>query len=92
MQKSGPASPALKFKLRFVQAGRRGNELKKWSERQDLNPSPTTDSQAVTADDTQRASQTPVAPLHGLSQVVIAWAKLPELLKAAILVIVKSAE
>jgi hypothetical protein len=30
--------------------------------------------------------------LHGLSQVVTAWVKLPELLKAAILAIVKSVE
>jgi hypothetical protein len=66
--------------------------LKKWSERQDLNLSPTTDSQALTEADTQRDSQTPVAPLHGLSQVVTAWTKLPELLKAAILAIVKSVE
>jgi hypothetical protein len=70
----------------------RGITARKWSERQDLNPSPTTDSQALTEADTQRASQTPVAPLHGLSQVVTAWVKLPELLKAAILAIVKSVE
>jgi hypothetical protein len=64
----------------------------KWSERQDLNPSPATDSQALTKADAQRDSQTPVDPLHDLSQVVTAWAKLPAPLKAAILAIVNSAE
>ncbi|MGB7768538.1 MAG: hypothetical protein WBN22_06755 [Verrucomicrobiia bacterium] len=80
------------LKSLFVPASHPGAKEEKWSERQDLNPSPTTDSQALTEADTQRASQTPVAPLHGLSQVVTAWAKLPELLKAAILAIVKSVE
>jgi hypothetical protein len=39
----------------------------------------------------QGASQAPVAMGHDLSQIVAAWAKLPESLKAAILAIVKSA-
>jgi hypothetical protein len=62
-----------------------------WSERQDLNPSTATDSQALTEADAQRDSQTPVAPLHDLSQVVTAWDKLPAPLKAAILAIVRTA-
>jgi len=67
------------------------SKSEEWSERQDLNPSPATDSQALTKADTQRDSQTPVASLHDLSQVVTAWAKLPVPLKAAILAIVRTA-
>jgi hypothetical protein len=40
----------------------------------------------------QGASQAPVAMGHDLSQVVTAWARLPEPLKAAILAIVNSAK
>jgi hypothetical protein len=70
---------------------RRKDNGKEWSERQDLNLSPATDSQALAEADTQRDSQTPVASLRDLSQVVTAWAKLPASLKAAILAIVRTA-
>jgi len=79
------------LKSLFVPTSHTGAKEGKWSERQDLNLPPATDSQALTEADTQRDSQTPVASLHSLSQVVTAWAKLSEPLKAAILAIVKSA-
>jgi hypothetical protein len=65
--------------------------VKKWSERQDLNLQKAPVSSGNPNSDTQRDSQIPVAPLHDLSQVVTAWAKLPTLLKAAILAIVRTA-
>jgi hypothetical protein len=89
--KSENSSLDMGLKSLFVPTSHTGAKEGKWSERQDLNLPPATDSQALTEADTQRDSQTPVASLHGLSQVVTAWAKLSEPLKAAILAIVKSA-
>ena len=68
------------------------NRLKSWSERQDLNLSPSPDSQGVTKADTQRDAQSLVALGHDLSRVVTAWSKLSPPLKAAILAIVNSSE
>ena len=61
------------LKSLFVPTSHTGAKEGKWSERQDLNLPPATDSQALTEADTQRDSQTPVASLHGLSQAV--WNK-----------------
>jgi hypothetical protein len=62
----------------------------KWSERQDLNLSPPSHSQALTKADTQRDAQESVPHGHDLSRVVTAWSKLSPPLKAAILAIVES--
>jgi hypothetical protein len=62
----------------------------KWPERQDLNLSTGLDNQGVTAGDRQGDSQTAVASLHGLSQVVNFRPRLSASLKAAIPAIASS--
>ena len=56
------------------------------------SPSLRQSSQGDSEADTQLGTQTKVAACPRLSQVVTAWAKLPEPLKAAILAIVNSSE
>jgi hypothetical protein len=63
---------------------------KEWSERQDLNLSPSSDNERFATGDTQGDAQTAVTPRHDLSRVVKAWPKLSPPLKAAIIAIVNS--
>jgi hypothetical protein len=64
----------------------------KWSERQDSNLSKTGKTKGNLKGDSQIDSQKSVPLGPDLSRVVIAWSKLPEPLKAAILAIINAVE
>jgi len=69
-----------------------GHDVGEWRERRGSNPLQINKNRAKSEAASPIASLVSVSLGHDLSQVVTAWSKLPDPLKAAILAIVKSAK